>query len=67
MHCIERSNNGRFKSCNSLTTMFQKIYLKYFDITELKDIIKYDDLCDYYIEYAKEEYNIEDAIDDICK
>lgn len=67
LHCMERSNNGRFKSCASLTTMFQKIYLKYFDITELKDIIRYDDLCDYYIEYTKEECNIDDVIDDICK
>lgn len=67
LYCMKRSNNGRFKSCASLTTMFQKIYLKYFDITELKDIIKYDDLCDYYIEYTKEEYNIDDVINNICK
>ena len=67
LYCIERSNNGRFKSCAGLTAMFQKIYLKYFDITELKDIIKYDDLYDYYMKCSEEEYNIEDTIDDICK
>lgn len=67
LYCIEKSNNGRFKSCSGLTIMFQKIYLKYFDIIELEDIIKYDDLYDYYIKCGKEEYNIEDVIDDICK
>ena len=67
LYCIERSNNGRFKSCAGLTAMFQKIYLKYFDIVELEDIIKYDDLYDYYMKCSEEEYNIEDTIDDICK
>ena len=67
LYCMERSNNGRFKSCASLTAMFQKIYLKYFDIVELEDIIKYDDLYDYYMKCGEEEYNIEDVIDDICK